>query len=87
MRIGSLVICINDAGWMDSKTYESTFGPQLNEICTVSGFPKPGFITLEEYDDLSIDDDTNNWPIDQFREIQPPMNIEIDNLIEETLEV
>lgn len=85
MKVGSLVMCINKLGWMDIDTEELTPGPQYKEECVVSGFPKPGYITLEEYDYLSVGNDTNNYQIEQFVEIQPPMDIDIESVIEEPL--
>lgn len=82
MRVGSLVICINKKGWEDLKTGISTIGPAYNCIYTISGFPKPKYLTLEEFPDLDEDGDTENWYIEAFIEIQPPMEIKIESLIE-----
>jgi hypothetical protein len=87
MKIGSLVICINELGWISLQTGESQRGPLFNRIYTVSGFPISGYITLEEFPDMCEDGTSQNWQIEQFVEIQPPMDIEIDELIKEPLEV
>jgi hypothetical protein len=73
-------------GWVETETNKPSIGPNLNEICTVSGFPKPGYICLEEYDHIiANNDDTNNYEITQFREIQPPLDIDIETIIEENI--
>lgn len=87
MRVGSLVVCINKQGWGNLETGTSVPGPVFNGIYIVSGFPKPDYITLEEFPELDENRDTEYWDITQFKEIQPPMDIDIEDLIKETLEV
>jgi hypothetical protein len=87
MRIGSLVICISGGVWYDVRTGNIIPGPRLNEICTVSAFPKPGYINLEEYPDLDEEGHPVNYHMQEFREIQPPMNIDIDSIIEEKITI
>lgn len=86
MQVGSLVICLT-GNWCDSETLKPTIGPKLNEICTISGFPKKGYITLEEYPQLDEIGGTENYAIGAFRELQPPMEIDIEYLIKEPIYV
>jgi len=83
MQVGSLVICLNGNGWYSVQTNQSCLGPRLNEIVTISGFPKPNYITFMEYPELWIDGTTMNYPVQEFREIQPPMDIDIELIIKE----
>ena len=87
MKPGSIVECINPAGWMDIRTKENRPGPQNKEICVVSGFNPidPTYIMLEEYNILDEDGDMLAYDKKYFRELLPPQKIEIEQFITQTV--
>ena len=88
MKIGSLVICarpFEPEDWCPSL-------PEVNEIYTVRGF-----YSFKDKTGIYLDEIINPpshfklvgfkepcFNIEKFREIQPPMTIEIENIIYET---
>lgn len=83
MQKGSIVICEGAHGqWYDIETNVDTFGPADGEILTVSGFQK-GFLEFQEYPELQHDGLPAAFSPIYFRELQPPMKIDIESFITE----
>jgi hypothetical protein len=84
MKVGSLVICEAPYNkWIVLDSGQSTIGPSHGEITTISGF-QDEFLEFMEYPQLGADGLRDAYHRKWFREVQPPMNIDIENLIHET---
>ena len=84
MRDGSLVECIHDGPWYDTTTNKLATGPVLGEICTINGFFKDEYLIFLEYPGKEPNGEPISFNRYSFREIQPPMPMQIQELISET---
>ena len=85
MQKGSLVECTTGGDWI-SKTDRKHPGPIYKEIVTCTGYGEEGedYLMFEEYPGIDEDGEQYSYHRMYFREIQPPMEINIENLILET---
>lgn len=93
MKVGSLVECIKDFSiFRQNRKFEKyeTF-PIKGNIYTVRGIPNDRVILLEEIiNPIKPYNDGNKecaFDMEGFREIQPPMEINIEELMSEPLSV
>lgn len=91
MQIGSLVKCLK--GFPIAKAQGMNV-PIKDNIYTIRGFDNDeceSFILLDEVvnaKDAFIDGyGEPSWLAKNFKEIQPPMNIDIENLMQETVQL
>lgn len=85
MKQGSIVECQAGGVWWNTKTMMCEPGPALKEISVVDGFFNDNYIYLQEYNYLSSDGTRLSYNKEYFREIQPPMVINIEQYISETV--
>lgn len=83
MRPNALVECMADFIWEDIVLKLPAKGPSYGEICTVLTFDD-GYITLKEYTELAWDNTIREYEAKYFREIQPPMTIDISEVQHQT---
>ena len=83
MQKGSLVECIHDGGWFDDKTGQPVSGPRGGDICTICGFFE-GYLVFYEYPGIDQNGEPEAFHPRHFREIQPPITVQIEELISET---
>ena len=85
MKVGSLVICEAPFNrWVALDSGQSTIGPSRGEITTISGF-QDEYLEFIEYSQLGTDGVRDAYHRHWFREVQPPMNIDVENLMQETV--
>lgn len=84
MQKGSLVICIASVQWEDVDTKELASGPALGEMTVISGFQSGDYLEFEEYPEIQEDGLPGAWHKRWFEEVQPPVEIKIDELLYET---
>lgn len=91
MKPGSLVECIHKGPWKfisDGGIYPN--GPKYKEICTVENIIEDSegvWLVLVEYTDVNpFTGYRYDYEMALFREIQPPMDIEIESLISQPVE-
>lgn len=84
MHIGSLVECTWGGGWEDTITREPKPGPAAGDILTVSGFDKEVYLMFEEWPQVDWDGEQMSFHRKCFRELQPPITVQIEELISET---
>ncbi|KAA2242840.1 hypothetical protein F0L74_09945 [Chitinophaga agrisoli] len=84
MQKGSIVICLMDGTWEYVETKETSTGPRYGDQTVVSGFQGDGlYLEFEEYPALCSDGLPNSWDRTYFREVQPPMTVQIEDIISE----
>lgn len=81
MKKGSVVICIAEGIWFDTRTGAPSFGPDKDDIDTMTGHYSDDYIMLERFPGL----DQNGTPISFrkscFREIIPPADTQMEAFI------
>jgi len=85
MQPGSLCICIVDGDWI-SKFGTRHPGPLFNENVVVDRFSEEGedYLVFAEYPGKDEHGEAFSFNRMYFREIQPPMTLQIEELISET---
>ena len=83
MRSNALVQCLNDAGWQDEQLTLPVDGPVFKGIYTVV-HNNSGYLILEEFPHMGWDGMVSEWNAYFFREIQPPMTIDISEIQHQT---
>lgn len=88
MQRGSLLECIANSEWTSTINNQVYPGPKRKEIVTHDGgdAAHPGWIKLLEYDDVT-DLGRLYYPEIFFREILPPMDLNIENIISESIKL
>lgn len=96
MTEGSLVECLNSfnywelSPWEEYKKrtgYDENYGPKYKELSIVDGIKMEEgikYISLLEYPKLDVLGDREWYDARAFRELQPPMTIEIDYFLSKT---
>jgi len=83
MQNGSLAECIDDRGWEHATMgYGPKRAPRLKEVVTVCDMGrmlKIDYLEFEEYP--PINGRRQLWEAKRFRELQPPMDVEVSELI------
>lgn len=84
MQKGSLCECTTGGDWI-SKAERTHPGPGYKQIVTCSGYGEggPDYLVFDEYQGHDEDGERYSFHRMYFREIQPPMAINIESIISE----